>query len=60
MTAIDNLIMQWPFAPQYTENPIFPDPVSATIVALIIAVAMNFAFAILRKKTTDIEKMNRV
>lgn len=60
MTAIDNLIMQWPFAPQYTQDPIFPDPVSATIVALIIAVAMNFAFAILRKKTTDIEKMNRV
>jgi uncharacterized membrane protein (DUF106 family) len=33
---------------------------SAMIVALIIAVAMNFAFALLRKKTTDIEKMNRV
>jgi len=60
MTFIDDLIMQWPFAPQYTQNPIFPDLLSATIVALIIAVAMNFAFAILRKKTTDIEKMNRV
>ncbi len=60
MTLIDDIIMQWPFAPQYTQNPIFPDLLSATIVALIIAVAMNFAFAILRKKTTDIGKMNRV
>lgn len=60
MTLIDDLLMQWPFAPQYTQNPIFPDLLSATIVALVIAVAMNFAFAILRKKTTDIEKMNRV
>jgi uncharacterized membrane protein (DUF106 family) len=30
------------------------------IVALLISVAMNFGFALLRKKTTDIEKMNRV
>jgi uncharacterized membrane protein (DUF106 family) len=34
--------------------------VSAMLVALIIAVSMNFAFAMLRKKTTDIEKMNRI
>jgi uncharacterized membrane protein (DUF106 family) len=30
------------------------------IIALLISVGMNFAFAMLRKKTTDIEKMNRV
>lgn len=58
---IEDLLMQWPFAaPQYTQNPWFPDLVSATIVALIISVAMNFAFAMLRKKTTDIDKMHRV
>jgi uncharacterized membrane protein (DUF106 family) len=58
---LDDLIRQWPFAaPQYTQHPLFPDPLSATIVAMGIAVAMNFAFAMLRKKTTDIEKMNRV
>lgn len=60
MTIIDDLVRQWPLTPQYTQNPIFPDFVSAAIVALIISVAMNFAFAMLRKKTTDIEKMNRV
>jgi uncharacterized membrane protein (DUF106 family) len=57
---IEELLRQWPLAPTYTENPIFPDLLSATLVALLIAVGMNFAFAMLRKKTTDIEKMNRV
>ena len=58
---IEDLLMQWPFsAPQYTQHPLFPDPVSATIVALMISVAMNFAFAMLRKNTTDIDKMHRV
>jgi uncharacterized membrane protein (DUF106 family) len=58
---LQDLLMQgWPLSPQYTQNPVFPDLVSGMIVALIIAVAMNFAFAMLRKKTTDIEKMNRV
>jgi uncharacterized membrane protein (DUF106 family) len=60
MTSLLDLIMQWPLAPQYTQNPVFPDLLSATLVALIIAVGMNFGFAMLRKKTTDIEKMNRV
>src|SRR5687767_2677101 len=60
MAIFDDLILQWPFNPQYTQNPIFPDFLSATLVALVIAVGMNFAFALLRKKTTDIEKMNRV
>jgi uncharacterized membrane protein (DUF106 family) len=57
---LQDLLMQWPLTPQYTQNPVFPDLVSAMIVALVIAVGMNFAFAMLRKKTTDIEKMNRV
>src|SRR5919198_3335810 len=54
-----DLLMQF-FRPQYTTHPIFPDLITATIVALLISVGMNFAFAMLRKKTTDIEKMNRV
>ena len=57
---LHDLLMQWPFVPQYTQNPIFPDFLSAMLVALLIAIAMNFGFALLRKKTTDIEKMNRV
>ncbi|HEV8406074.1 MAG TPA: EMC3/TMCO1 family protein [Nitrososphaera sp.] len=56
---LHDLLMQF-FSPQYTQHPLFPDLVTATIVALLISVGMNFAFAILRKKTTDIEKMNRV
>jgi uncharacterized membrane protein (DUF106 family) len=58
---LGDLISQIPgLTPQYTQHPIFPDLVSAAVVALIISVAMNFAFAMLRKKTTDIEKMSRV
>ncbi len=60
MTIFDNLILQWPFNPQYTQNPIFPDLVISAVIALMISVAMNLAFAMLRKKTTDIEKINRV
>ena len=56
---IQDLLMQF-FSPQYTTHPIFPDLLSATLVALLISVAMNFAFAMLRKKTTDIAKMQRV
>src|ERR671933_1582943 len=56
---ISDLLMQL-FHPNYTTHPIFPDLFTATIVALVISVGMNFAFAMLRKKTTDIEKMNKV
>ena len=59
MSGLGDLIQQF-FAPHYTQNPIFPDLISATLVAVLISVSMNFAFAMLRKKTTDIEKMNRV
>ena len=60
MGILDDLILQWPISPQYTTHPIFPDLITATAVAMMISVGMNFAFAMLRKKTTDIEKMNRV
>jgi len=59
MMSLQDLLMQF-FSPQYTQHPIFPDALTATIIALIISVSMNFGFAMLRKKTTDIEKMNRV
>lgn len=59
MIDFGNLILQF-FTPQYTRNPIFPDFLTATIIALVISVAMSFAFAMLRKKTTDIERANRI
>jgi uncharacterized membrane protein (DUF106 family) len=58
---IDSIIMQVPgLTPQYTKHPLFPDMLTAMIVAALIAIGMNIAFALLRKKTTDIEKMNKV
>ena len=61
MNIIDSIIMQIPgLAPHYTKHPLFPDMLTAMIVAALIAIGMNFAFALLRKKTTDIEKMNKV
>jgi uncharacterized membrane protein (DUF106 family) len=60
-SIIDALIMQLPgLTPHYTKTPIFPDMVSGLIVAALIAISMNFAMALLRKRTTDIDKMNRV
>src|SRR3954447_7190204 len=57
----NNLIMQLPgLAPHYTKHPIFPDMLSAAIVASLISIGLNFAMAMLRKKTTDIGKMNKV
>ena len=61
MSFIDSIIMQLPgLAPHYTKHPLFPDMFSAMIVAALISIGMNFAMAMLRKKTTDIGKMNRV
>jgi uncharacterized membrane protein (DUF106 family) len=58
---IDSLIMQLPgLTPHYTKNPVFPDMISTLIVIALIAIAMNFGMAMLRKRTTDIDKMNRV
>ena len=44
----------------YSENPPFPFSFTSMIVAALIAIAMNIAFALLRKKTTDIEKMSKI
>jgi uncharacterized membrane protein (DUF106 family) len=53
------LIMQlWHI--QYPENPILPFSFTSMIIAAIIAIALNIAFALLRKKTTDIEKMRKI
>lgn len=58
---IFSIIMQVPgLTPQYTKHPLFPDMVSAMIVSALIAIGMNYAFALLRKRTTDIGKMSRV
>jgi uncharacterized membrane protein (DUF106 family) len=59
--VFESILMQLPgLTPHYTKNPVFPDMISGLVVAAIIAIAMNFAMALLRKRTTDIEKMNRV
>jgi uncharacterized membrane protein (DUF106 family) len=58
---LSDLILQIPgLAPAYTKHPIFPDLFSAMIVAAIISFGLNFAFAILRKKTTDIDRLSKV
>jgi uncharacterized membrane protein (DUF106 family) len=61
INLIFSVIMQVPgLAPQYTKHPIFPDMVSAMIVSALISIGLNFAFAMLRKKTTDMGKMTKV
>ena len=58
---ISNLILQLPgLAPAYTKHPIFPDLVSSMIIATVISIGLNFAFALLRKKTTDIDRLTKV
>ena len=58
---LSDLILQIPgLTPAYTKHPIFPDLFSAMIVAVLIAIGLNFAFAILRKKTTDIDRLSKV
>lgn len=58
---LGDLILQIPgLMPTYTKHPIFPDLFSAMIVAALIAIGLNFAFAILRKKTTDIDRLSKV
>ena len=61
MSFIDSLIMQLPgLTPHYTKHPLFPDMFTAMIVVALISIGMNFAMAMLRKRTTDIGKMSRV
>ncbi|HEX6027750.1 MAG TPA: EMC3/TMCO1 family protein [Nitrososphaeraceae archaeon] len=58
---LSDFILQIPgLAPAYTKHPIFPDLFSAMIVAALISIGLNFAFAILRKKTTDIDRLSKV
>ena len=52
--------MQLLWSTHYSENPPFPFSFSSMIVAALIAIALNVAFALLRKKTTDIEKMSKI
>ena len=52
---LSDLILQIPgLAPAYTKHPIFPDLFSAMIVAALISIGM------LRKKTTDIDRLSKV
>ena len=61
MNIIDSIIMQLlGLTPQYTKHPLFPGILTNMIAAELIATRMNIAFSLLRKKTTDIEKMNKV
>lgn len=61
MNIIDSIIMQLlGLTPQYTKHPLFPGMLTNMIAAALIAIRMNIAFSLLRKKTTDIEKMNKV
>ena len=58
---LSDLILQIPgLAPAYTKHPIFPDLFSAMIIAALISIGLNFAFAMLRKKTTDIDRLSKV
>ncbi|MDW0205902.1 MAG: EMC3/TMCO1 family protein, partial [Nitrososphaeraceae archaeon] len=44
----------------YNENAPLPFSFSSMIIAALIAIGLNIAFAMLRKKTTDIEKMSKI
>jgi uncharacterized membrane protein (DUF106 family) len=54
------LIMQFLWSTHYSENPPFPFSFTSMIIAALIAIGLNVAFALLRKKTTDIEKMSKI
>ena len=57
----DKLVLQFPgLTPHYTQHPIFPDMVTSAIIAAMIAIGLNLAMALLRRKTTNIEKMKTV
>ncbi len=57
----ENLLLQLPgLSPHYTNHPLFPDMVSSAIVAALIVIGLNTAMALLRRKTTNIEKMKTV
>jgi uncharacterized membrane protein (DUF106 family) len=58
---LTDFLLQIPgLTPAYTKHPIFPDLFSSLLVAALIAIGLNFAFAVLRKKTTDIDRLSNV
>ncbi len=52
--------MQLLWSTHYNENAPLPFSFSSMIIAALIAIGLNIAFAMLRKKTTDIEKMSKI
>ena len=54
------IIMQLLWSTHYNENAPLPFSFSSMIIAALIAIGLNIAFAMLRKKTTDIEKMSKI
>ncbi|MBA3978350.1 MAG: DUF106 domain-containing protein [Nitrosopumilus sp.] len=57
----ERVLLQLPgLTPQYTTHPLFPDMVTSAIVAAMIAIGLNYGMAMLRRKTTNIEKMKTV
>lgn len=60
-SILNDLMLQLPgLSPHYTQHPLFPNMVTAAIVAALIAIGLNTAMALLRRKTTNIEKMKTV
>ena len=57
----EKIILQFPgLTPHYTQHPIFPDMFTSAVLAAIIAIGLNLGMAMLRRKTTNIEKMKTV
>src|ERR1044071_188405 len=54
------IMMQLLWSTHYNENAPLPFSFSSMIIAALIAIGLNIAFAMLRKKTTDIEKMSKI
>ncbi|MDW0256891.1 MAG: hypothetical protein QN732_11185, partial [Nitrososphaeraceae archaeon] len=54
------LIIMQLWSTHYNENAPLPFSFSSMIIAALIAIGLNIAFAMLRKKTTDIEKMSKI
>ena len=54
------LIIMQLWSTHYNENAPLPLSFSSMIIAALIAIGLNIAFAMLRKKTTDIEKMSKI
>jgi uncharacterized membrane protein (DUF106 family) len=60
-SSLNDLLLQLPgLSPHYTSHPLFPNMITSAIVAALIAIGLNTAMALLRRKTTNIEKMKTV